>query len=169
MVDLVVRVSIMISELKGMPIKNLRSKVLDQQAEIERQSMMITIAKDIIKDRTRTITELQVKKIALEDEIERLKADIEAMHKRFVDMNAHYGGQVDEIERLENEVRSHIKANGKLVSQCAKINAVVDDLQGLIAESTGVFGLHLNGDVASWDWLMDNEWLGSLAALEESK
>jgi hypothetical protein len=29
----------------------------------------------------------------------------------------------------------------------------------LMGESEGVTGLHLNGEVATWDWLLANEWL----------
>lgn len=43
----------------------------------------------------------------------------------------------------------------------------VDDL---ISQSQGVDGLHLNGDIAFWGELLDNEWLGdfkkALAELE---
>ena len=43
-----------------------------------------------------------------------------------------------------------------------RLQAVVDDLKKLMAESRGVDGLHLNGDVAEWDWLINNGWLDSL-------
>ena len=29
--------------------------------------------------------------------------------------------------------------------------------------------MHLNGDVAEWDWLLDSNWLASVAALEAAK
>ena len=38
----------------------------------------------------------------------------------------------------------------------------MDDLEKLMALSRGVDGLHLNGDVAEWDWLINNGWLDSL-------
>ena len=34
----------------------------------------------------------------------------------------------------------------------------------LMAESEGVTGLHLNGDVATWDWLLSTEWLADFNA-----
>jgi hypothetical protein len=37
-----------------------------------------------------------------------------------------------------------------------------EQIEALIAESEGVTGLHLNGDIALWDWLIDNEWLSAL-------
>ena len=48
-----------------------------------------------------------------------------------------------------------------------KMLAVVMQFQILMAESHGVDGLHLNGDIATWEWLENNEWLESLAALDE--
>jgi hypothetical protein len=43
------------------------------------------------------------------------------------------------------------------------LRALVRDLDALISDSHGVAGLHLNGDLATWDWLTESEWLGSLA------
>ncbi len=47
--------------------------------------------------------------------------------------------------------------------------AVKTELQNLIASSTGVDGLHLNEDLATWDELLNGpyQWLGALAALPE--
>lgn len=42
-------------------------------------------------------------------------------------------------------------------------DAVIAELTGLINESHGVDGLHLNGDLADWDWLMNNQWLEKYA------
>lgn len=48
----------------------------------------------------------------------------------------------------------------------AKLTKLVNDLDGLIAESTGVAGLHRNGDIATWSELTAGgrfeEWLSSL-------
>lgn len=44
----------------------------------------------------------------------------------------------------------------------ARIEKLVKGLRavaGLMAESQGVAGLHLNGDVATWDDLLQNAWL----------
>lgn len=35
-------------------------------------------------------------------------------------------------------------------------------IKALIAESDGVAGLHLNGDLATWDWLIANGWIPEL-------
>jgi hypothetical protein len=53
------------------------------------------------------------------------------------------------------EWERHIKA-------IAENDLVVRQLKDLIAESDGVAGLHLNGDIADWDWLIENGWLSSL-------
>ena len=47
-----------------------------------------------------------------------------------------------------------------------QLKALRADVEALVRESTGVVGLHLNGDVATWEWLMENGWLNALAALE---
>ena len=38
-------------------------------------------------------------------------------------------------------------------------DAMRQQLCDLMSESQGVAGLHLNGDLAEWDWLIENEWL----------
>ena len=37
-------------------------------------------------------------------------------------------------------------------------------LVNLIADSDGVAGLHLNGDLADWTWLIENEWLSAIVS-----
>lgn len=69
--------------------------------------------------------------------------------------------------QLEREVTA-------LTAQLAEARRGLDAVADLINESSGVTGLHLNGDVASWDelrtggrfedWLIDFD-----AALQESK
>jgi hypothetical protein len=55
----------------------------------------------------------------------------------------------------------------KLIAAATKL---ADDVHDLIAESTGVSGLHQNGQIAEWDTLMKGgqfeEWLGSLDDLD---
>ena len=41
----------------------------------------------------------------------------------------------------------------------AKLVKGLKAVSELMGESEGVTGLHLNGDVATWDWLLSNEWL----------
>ena len=46
--------------------------------------------------------------------------------------------------------------------KCDETNKLFDlqaRINRLIEESDGVIGLHLNGDIADWDWLIDNDWL----------
>ena len=44
---------------------------------------------------------------------------------------------------------------------------LVDELDGLVSESDGVSGLHLNGDVASWDELLPGGRFERLSSLDE--
>ena len=44
---------------------------------------------------------------------------------------------------------------------------LVGQLNDLINDSHGVIGLHLNGDEAPWEWLIENEWLSALAEIEK--
>lgn len=48
------------------------------------------------------------------------------------------------------------------------LRRLVRDVRDLMADSAGVAGLHLNGDVADWGWLEHNGgWLESLGAAED--
>jgi hypothetical protein len=38
----------------------------------------------------------------------------------------------------------------------------IDEIGELIDESKGVAGLHLNGNVAEWGWLLNNKWLETI-------
>lgn len=44
---------------------------------------------------------------------------------------------------------------------------LVDELDGLVGESGGVFGLHINGDVATWDELLPGGRFERLSSLDE--
>ncbi len=46
-----------------------------------------------------------------------------------------------------------------MINRQSKLIAGLKAVASLMAESNGVTGLHLNGDVAPWDWLLANEWL----------
>lgn len=54
-----------------------------------------------------------------------------------------------------------------LENMTLKYYKVISDLNDLIDNSEGVVGLHLNGNVATWDSLLSGggfeEWLGSLS------
>ena len=59
------------------------------------------------------------------------------------------------------------KALDSLEAVEAELDAMRQQLYDLMSESQGVAGLHLNGDLAEWDWLIENEWL-SLWATQET-
>jgi len=79
-----------------------------------------------------------------------------------------------EIARLESRLRDRQNAVDHAVdygkrkdTEIAELKAAIEQFWDLMAESYGVSELHLNGDIAAWDWLLDNEWLSKLAALKE--
>lgn len=61
---------------------------------------------------------------------------------------------------------------GSLFDAAMALRTLVDDLDDLIANSEGVAGLHVNGDIAPWrDLTMGGqyqEWLASLEAARET-
>ena len=65
------------------------------------------------------------------------------------------------IEQLEQQ-------NAELVAHC---ESLTNDLVTLIGNSTGVCGLHLNGDIAEWSEIMDGGrcegWLSSLSQTQK--
>ena len=54
----------------------------------------------------------------------------------------------------------------ELETQVASLREIETQLRWLIANSRGVDGFHMNGDLADWDWLINNECLSAL--LEET-
>lgn len=73
-----------------------------------------------------------------------------------------------EAEFLRGEVKRLAEALAASEASRARLAKVVTNLQSLMADSTGVDGLHLNGDVATWRELCDGQfdmWLGSINAL----
>lgn len=61
------------------------------------------------------------------------------------------------------------KKDAKLKEAEGQRDKLVKQLNDLINESRGVIGLHLNGDEAVWDWLIENEWLSALAEIAKGK
>ena len=57
----------------------------------------------------------------------------------------------------------------ELQERITKLEAVVEEFDDIISESEGVYGLHLNGDGAEWNWLMGNKWLEKYSEMEASK
>ena len=60
------------------------------------------------------------------------------------------------IELLQSENAS---LRQQLAEALEKNKAMHQQLCDLMSESRGVAGLHLNGDLAEWGWLVENEWL----------
>ncbi len=58
-----------------------------------------------------------------------------------------------------NELREYAKT----------LKAGIDAVSYLIVESSGVSGLHRNGNEASWDWLLYTSWLEDFKKAEEAK
>lgn len=40
-----------------------------------------------------------------------------------------------------------------------KYDRLICSIRDIMDESEGVTGLHRNGEVATWGWLIDNDWL----------
>ena len=76
-------------------------------------------------------------------------------------------GDVAEINKmvaLQREAAAEIKrVQGRADEFEGALLALLSNIEGLIEESDGVTGLHLNGDVAPWDELLDGgrfeEWM----------
>jgi hypothetical protein len=66
---------------------------------------------------------------------------------------------LDQAKWLQQRERTHEATVTNLLT-------LKKQLLDLMTESRGVTGLHLNGNIAEWDWLIDNEWLSSLKSEE---
>jgi hypothetical protein len=84
------------------------------------------------------------------------------------DLRKEYIGQSIEnwlpaaVEAMLKELKASkdIQALSKIISDLTDENdALVAELDDLIAQSDGVSGLHLNGTLADWEWLKSNGWL----------
>uniref|UniRef100_A0A6H2A473 Uncharacterized protein n=1 Tax=viral metagenome TaxID=1070528 RepID=A0A6H2A473_9ZZZZ len=90
------------------------------------------------------------------------------------------GNREDCIEVLKERLEEHQTENAALDAENARLRAVAEAAEGLVSSlndlfisSEGVVGLHLNGDVAIWDELLENinysVWLGDpLTALRKA-
>lgn len=79
----------------------------------------------------------------------------------------------------QGEFQAHLSAlrtcadelESVLAQQSAAVDGLaarlVDELDGLVGESYGVSGLHLNGDVAPWDELLPGGRFERLSSLDE--
>lgn len=55
----------------------------------------------------------------------------------------------------------------KLTDENGVYREVINDFKYLIKDSDGVTGLHLNGDIATWEELLEGTWLENLQALND--
>ena len=76
---------------------------------------------------------------------------------------AHAKRQAEEITRLKAE-RNELRA--KLSAITNKAGELASDVRGLVYETEGVDGLHLNGDVADWGSLLPGGLFERLTALD---
>jgi len=81
----------------------------------------------------------------------------------------------NDLEHSANEEARHgnREALEKMMHMVLAAKELADAVEGLIAESEGVYGLHLNGDVAPWSDLLSGgcqeEWLSALAAFRDAE
>jgi hypothetical protein len=73
-------------------------------------------------------------------------------------------GYTDAIEEVEEHVAALARQPAAVDGLAARL---VDELDGLVGESYGVSGLHLNGDVAPWDELLPGGRFERLSSLDE--
>jgi hypothetical protein len=64
-----------------------------------------------------------------------------------------------QIPQINNDYHYKVVELTRLVK---KLSITISDFATLISESEGVAGLHLNGEIADWGWLIDNQWLENL-------
>lgn len=64
----------------------------------------------------------------------------------------------NDLELLMEKVKNLEAENAKLQVCRQACFEMID----LMEQSTGVNGLHLNGDEADWDWLLNRNWLPSM-------
>lgn len=50
----------------------------------------------------------------------------------------------------------------RLTKQNSQMWLIINEFLELMDNSKGVSGLHLNGDIATWNWLRSNGWLSEL-------
>jgi hypothetical protein len=84
-----------------------------------------------------------------------------------------FAGQNTHVAHLATEgLRDEeLEANCKLIAAAPELlDALINllaDVETLVSESTGVYGLHLNGDPAPWEELLEGgrfEWVTTLAS-----
>lgn len=68
-----------------------------------------------------------------------------------------------QIKTLNDKIDDLHKAQiDRLTKQNSQMQSVINEFLELMDNSQGVAGLHLNGDIATWNWLYNNGWLSEL-------
>jgi predicted nuclease with TOPRIM domain len=118
---------------------------------------------------------LEKENAALRAEVEMFKERWELEQIRYEGISAANDELRARVERMENEYVELQNSKEALRARLALLEKGLMAVDGLISESRGVDGLHLNGDVALWEDLRTGgvyeEWLrdydAALAALKE--
>lgn len=96
----------------------------------------------------------------MSDLIERLEGHIETLRDV---ASGVYSDDIQEavvaLELVTADRDRQQKSREHWIAQAGKLEAIVEEFDGLVANSRGVVGLHLNHDIAEWDWLLHNKWL----------
>ena len=68
---------------------------------------------------------------------------------------------MERLVEIHNRDRDgHVPCDvGKVIGLYRAWKALKESVEGLMRQSDGVAGLHKNGDMADWQWLVDNDWL----------
>lgn len=97
--------------------------------------------------------------LELIEEIEQLRAKLAATESELTNAR--------ELLNLSLNGSDDIRAKLKAAEE--KIERLVEEFTCLQESSEGVAGLHLNGDLADWEWLLNNNWLEQMRlCIEES-
>lgn len=75
--------------------------------------------------------------------------------------------RAEEAGRERDEIKGSVMARYDLGLRDRaerRLGEMRESLRALMAESHGVAGLHRNGEVADWEWLIDNGWLPDFAS-----
>ena len=135
-----------------------------RQIEQESFTWKVSWAKRESKDRIR---QLVVAGALIAAEIDRLQKgaamiDAEQKISAIISCASSYTSMRTEIYRQMVEPLEQ-----QLAEAQKRGNAFRQQLLDLMSESTGVTDLHRNGDVAEWEWLIDNGWLSMWAEAPE--
>ena len=137
-------------------IEKFRKGTLAFTAEVERLREAGLACADRVGDLLREAREREEKH---HKEIERLQARVQEFEAARIAYASEFD---DDVGSIHENIR-------KMKARVRELEAAVDAVRNLISNSEGVAGLHLNGDVAPWDELMEGgeyeAWLGALAAV----